>query len=379
MALWQSIRRVMTETGLETDIPISLERTPDGAYAFKLGLRAGIGGQDTARIPVAVRPNPAPHPILKEIHFCEVGGRTLEAANVYALKEKVARQLEQIAPGRSLPLCYFRAPAMDYELPVYEDGGEYVSPIIGGANLKARSLAGIRRNVGRYLVNAGYVTSIDEVTVGVLRPRDLRRVPPAAVFLSLADSDMWLPSVEGVSEEGPVVGVMEQALRLPRTERRRAGAARPGAASPPAAPDVIELLRFLRTELARSRGSQDPYALYAAEVREEIWAAAEATTQDTGQRLVAYLSDDDGTQLELPVRRTGFGEVVTALDDQGITAFLAPDVDALAALVGRWLAAEEFLRFSTEVEIHAAPAPRPERLDADTIWTATEPEEVPST
>jgi hypothetical protein len=379
VSVWRSIRRVMTESGLETEVPISLERTPGGGYAFKLGLRAGIGGEDTARIPVSVRPNPAPHPILKEIHYCEVGGRTLEAANVYALQAKVARQLEQIAPGRALPLCYLRAPAMDYELPVYEDRGEYVSPIIGGANLKARDLAGIRRNVGRYLVNAGYVASIDEITTGVLRPSDLRRVAPAAVFRSVADPEMWLPSVEGASPDGPVVGVLEHALRLRPRERRRAGAGPVAAASPPAAPDVIELLRFLRTELARSRGGQDPFAVYAEAVREEIWRAAEAGTKDTGQRLVAFLSDDDGTRLELPVRRTGFGEVATALEDRGITAFLAPDADALAALVGRWLADADFLRFSTSVEIQAQAAPRPERLDADSIWTSNEPEEVPST
>jgi hypothetical protein len=125
----------MTETGVEDAIPISLERGREGGYAFRLGVRAGIGGQDTARIPIHVRLNPSPHPVLKEVHWCEVGGRTLEAANVYALQAKVVRLLEQIAPGRALPLCYFRAPAMDYELPVYEDGGHYVSPIIGGANL----------------------------------------------------------------------------------------------------------------------------------------------------------------------------------------------------------------------------------------------------
>jgi hypothetical protein len=371
----------MTETGLDEPVPIALERAPgeEGGYAFRLGVRAGIGGQDTARIPVGVRVNPAPHPILKEIHFCEVGGRTLEAANVYALRAKVARLLEQIAPGRALPLCYFRAPAMDYELPVHEEGGEYSVPIIGGPNLKAGDLAGIRRQVSRYLLNAGYVAHDEEVTVGVLRPSDLRRVPPAAVFRSLEDPDMWLPSVEGTSPDGPVVGVMEQALRLRRPERRRAGAGPPGEESPPAAPDVIELLRYLRTELARSGGLADPGSLYAEEVREEIWRAAERNTTDTGTRLVAHLSDEDLTTLELAVRQTGFGELATALEDQGITVFLAPDFEGLAATVGRWLEHAGFLRFASEVEIHAAAPPRAERLDADSIRTSIEPEEVHAT
>src|SRR5207244_8555549 len=93
--LWRWIRWVATDTGEHArQVPIELERTRDGDYGFRLGVRAGFGGQDTARIPVARRTNPEPHPILKEIHYCEVAGQTLEAANVYALKAKVAALLE---------------------------------------------------------------------------------------------------------------------------------------------------------------------------------------------------------------------------------------------------------------------------------------------
>ena len=372
MGAWAWMRRVATETGLEPEIPIAIERvgTEGERYAFRLGVRAGFGGQDTARIPVSRLPNPAPHPVLKEIHSCEVAGRTLEAANVYALRAKVAAALAQLAPAGSLPVCYFRVPDMDYELPVYEEGGEFVSPVIGGPNLKGDDLAGIRRHICRYLLNAGYVADESEVTVGVLRPSDLSRVPPAAVFRSLAEPHMWMPAVEGSSPEGGVVGVVGQSLRL-RTRARRLRAPGPRTTeSAPAAPDVIELLRYLRTELLRGRTVSDPTGLYASEVREEIWAAAEASAQDTGDRLVAYLSDEDSTTLELPVRRTGFGEVATALADRGgITAFLAPSENGLAAVVGRYLAAEDFRRFATEVEVHAAAAPRAERLDADSIWT----------
>src|SRR5919197_11023 len=374
MGFWSWARRVATETGLDAEIPISIERVPSAEgehYAFRLGVRAGFGGQDTARIPVVRRPNPAPHPVLKEIHSCEVAGRTLEAANVYALRTKVAAVLAQLAPGGALPVCYFRVPDMDYELPVYEEGGEFVSPVIGGPNLKGEDLAAIRRHICRYLLNAGYVADQSEVAVGVLRPSDLSRVPPAAIFRSLDDPDMWMPAVEGSSPDGTVVGVVGQATRL-RTRARRLPAPGPRTTeSAPAAPDAIELLRYLRTELLRGRTVADPTGLYASEVREEIWAGAERSAQDTGDRLVSYLSDEDSTTLELPVRRTGFGELATALADRGgITAFLAPDADALAAVVGRYLAAEDFLRFATDVEVQAAAAPRAERLDADSIWTA---------
>ncbi|MBD0280952.1 MAG: hypothetical protein ICV69_01975 [Thermoleophilaceae bacterium] len=356
---------MIADRGEDEPVPIHLERTSEHAYAFRLGVRAGFGGGETARIPVGRRVNPAPHPILKEIHCCEVAGQTLEAANVYALKAKVARVLETIAPGRTLPLCYFRAPAMDYELPVYEQGGWLTSPVLGGPRLRAHDLAGIRRQVCRYLESAGYVGHADEVTVGVVRPRDLRRVPPAAVFRSHSDPDLWIPSVEGVSPDGPVVGVVGQAPQLRRRQRRRAaGPAQDDTA--PAAPDVIALIRYLQAELGRA-GQVAAWGLHASEVRPEIWAAAEERTDDAGVRLLAHLTDEESTRLQLEVRRTGGGDVAVALEDRGINVFLAPDENALAVQVGHHLAGAEFLRSTTEVEIHYADAPRAERLGVDSI------------
>jgi hypothetical protein len=373
VGLWSWIQGVIADRGEVAPVPVYLERSPDGrGYVFRLGVRAGFGGQETARIPVRARINPAPHPILKEVHFCEVAGQTLEAANVYALKEKVAALLEVIAPARSLPLAYFRVPAMDYELPVYEDDGRIVSPIIGAANLKARDLAGMRQVMCRHLVATGYVATPEEVTVGVLRPRDLKLVDPAAVFRSYADPDVWVPSVEGVSPEGPVVGVLGHAATLREAERRRAGGGPTTTDTAPAAPDVLSLLRFLRAELARARRGGDVSAYFASEVRPEIWLDAERRTEDTRRRLVAYLSDDESTQLELVIRRTGAGDVACALEAGGINAFVEPDENALASAVGRYLHTQGFLRFAEEVEIHAVEAQRAERLEADSIWTHEE-------
>jgi hypothetical protein len=288
------------------------------------------------------------------------------------LKAKVERLLETIAPGRTLPLCYFRAPAMDYELPVFEQGGWLTTPVLGGPRLRAHDLAGIRRQVCRYLESAGYVGHADEVTVGVVRPRDLRRVAPAAVFRSHTDPELWIPSVEGVSPDGPVIGVVGHAPELRRRERRRMGAGPRVEDTAPAAPDVVALIRYLQAELGRA-GGVAAWGLYASEVRPEIWAAAEARTEDGGARLVAHLTDEEPTRLELAVRRTGAGDLVAALEDRGINVFLAPDEDALATQVGHHLARAEFLRSPTEVEIHPADAPRAERLGVDSIRA---PEEV---
>ena len=143
----------------------------------------------------------------------------------------------------------------------------------------------------------------------------------------------------------------------------------------PAAADIVGLLRILRAEMGTKYEPSAMAALYASEVRPEVWAALEARTVDSGRRLVAHLTDDEGTHLELGIRRTGAGDLCAAVADTGINAFLADDEDALAEMVGSHLHRSGFLRFMQEIELHAAEAPRAERLDTDAIWT-NEPEEV---
>jgi hypothetical protein len=376
--LWSWIKDTIAYQGEYAPVPIELERTPDGhGYQFRLGVRAGFGGQDLARLPIHHRPNQAPHPVLKEIFSCRVAGRTLEAANLFALRSKVASAIETIAPARILPLAYFRVEQMDYDMAVYEDDGQIVAPVLSGPKLKARDLAGIRRAVCRYLVNAGYAEEASDVVVEVLRPRDLRLVAPAAVIRSQADEAMWLPTVEGLSAEGPVIGVLASAARLSEPERPRAGSGPLRQDAPPADSDVISLLRLLRAEMQPGREPVAMTALYASEVRPEIWEAVEARTSDAGTRLVAHLTDDEHTRLELGIRRTPAGDVCAAFADTGINAFLADDEEQLAEMVGRHLHASGFLRFMQEIEIHAAEAERPAALSPDEILT-TEPEEVHS-
>jgi hypothetical protein len=370
MSVWRWVRHVVADQGQDAPVPIFLERTEgDGAYRFRLGVRAGIGGQETARIDVHHGVNPDPHPVLKEIFACDVAGRRLEAANVFALRAKVAALLDAIAPARTLPLCYFRADPMDYELPVYEHEGRISAPIIGGPKLRAADLGGIRAHVCRYLVSAGYASEADDVQALVLRPRDLRLVPPAAIFRSSAEPDVWIPSVDGFSADGPVVGVLERAALLRRPRRARLDAGPAAGEASPSAPDVVSLLRYVRIELARGRGALDPATLYATDVRPDQWAAAEARLADAHVRLLTVLSDDEGTRLEIAVRRTAAGESVTAIEDRGISFFVAESDEQLADLVGRYLAGHGFLRFADEIDINPETAPRADRLDADTIWT----------
>jgi hypothetical protein len=381
LSVWSWTKRVVTDqTGGVEPVPIDIERNPDAVvelgaenppdlplYVLRVGVRGGFG-RVLAGLPVFRRENPSPHPVLKEIYQCEVAGKALEAANIYALREKVQRQLEVIAPARSLPLCYFRAPRYDYSLPVHEEGANLVCPVLAGPKIKARSLAELRAPVMRHLLTAGYLMPDEEPDVLVLRPSDLRLVPPAAVIRCLDDPALWLPTVEGSSAEGPVVGLLAHPAELATETRRRDS---PAVAPPPSAPDVTALLRYIGHEMAVRRRLVNPWALYATEVRPEIWARTEELTDGTDRTLTAHLVA--GGSLQVPVRHTAAGEAVGAIRDQGIAVFLAGDPEALGDVIGRYLAAFGFLRDPADLRPElVGPAP-PERLDPDSIWTGAPP------
>jgi hypothetical protein len=384
MRLWNWTKRVVTDAGGGFEpVPVDLERNPGAVvelgahnppgvplYVFRVGMRSGFGGTE-ARLPVLRRANESPHPILKEVYFCEVAGQVLEAANVYALREKVQRVLDGIAPAHRLPLCYFRAARFDYVLPVYEEGGHLVCPVLTGPTLKGDDLAALREPVTRWLRTAGYLGDDEDPEIQVVRPSDLRLVPPAAIIRCLDDEAIWLPTVEGTSAEGPVIGLLTHTAELRVRERRGHG---DDIAPPPAGADVTALLRLVGGEMVVAGRIRNPWALYAGSVRPEIWARTEELTDPTSRRLECQL--EGAAQLRLPIRHTAAGEVVAALQEQDITVFLAGDDDALASSVGGYLVSAGFLRHPDDIRIEAATAPPPESLDPDTIWTGGEAPEL---
>ena len=377
MSVWTWIKRTATETGAELEaIPVGLERNPDaivelGAenppdvhlYLFRVGMKSGFGRQE-ATLPVFRRVNPSPHPILKEIYFCEVAGKTLEAANVFALRAKVQQALDAIAPGRTLPLCYFRAARYDYSLPVYEERAHLVCPVLTGPKLKGNDPGELLSPVCRWLRTAGYLMEDEDPEVEVVRPSDLRLVPPAAVIRCLDEPDLWMPTVEGTSPGGPVIGLLVQPAHLQVSERRPVEADQP---TPASATDVTGLLRHIGTELARRGRLTNPWSVYATAVRPEIWARTEEVTDPTGRRLHCHM--EGVGELALQIRHTAAGEVVAALEEDGISVFLAGDEDALGLSVGRYLADAGFLRRPDEVRTEAVTQVRLEALDPDAIWT----------
>ena len=377
MGPWEWTKQVVfDQAGGAMPVPVGLERNPGAVtelgaenppgvplYVLRVGLESGFG-RAQAGLPVYRRENPSSHPILKEIYACEVAGKMLEAANVYALRDKVQRQLEVIAPGHSLPLCYFRAPRFDYSLPVHEQGSRVVCPVLAGPKIKADGLDEIREPVVRHLQTAGYLMEDEEAEVLVVRPSDLRLVPPAAVIRSLEDLSLWHPTVEGVSDEGPVVGLLAHPAELRSGQRPRSGAPHD---PPPSAPDVTGLLRQIGADMAQAGRLLNPWALYAADVRTEIWARTEELTDPTPSTLACHM--EGGASLEVPVRHTAAGELVAALQERGITVFLAADLDALTASVGRYLADAGFLRHPGDLRQESVRERTAERLDPDSIWT----------
>jgi hypothetical protein len=380
LSIWNEMKRIAADqTGGVERLEVGLERNPGarvelGAenppdvplFLLRVGLRSGFD-RTRAGLPVHRRENPSPHPILKEIYQCEVAGKRLEAANVFALRDKVERQLEVIAPARTLPLCYFRAPRFDYSLPVYQEGSKLVCPVLAGPKIKAEGLAELREPVLRHLRTAGYLGPGEDPEVLVVRPSDLRLVPPAAVVRSLDDPALWLPAVEGSSPEGPVVGLLSHPAELRVSERRRRGPAAPDV--PPSGPDVTALLRYLGVEMARRGRMLNPWSLYACDVRPEIWARTEEITDSTEVVLTAHL--EGGGELTVPVRHTAAGESVAGIRERGISVFLAGDNEALCAAIGRYLEAQAFLVHGADLRTAAIAAPVSDSLDPDSIWTGS--------
>lgn len=373
--------RVATETGGHIEpIPIELERNPaalvelgaqnpPGVPLYHLLVRLPSGPSDSSqsRIPVYRTDNASPHPILKEIYVCEVAGKRLEAANIFALRFKVQEAIQVVAPGGSIPVCYFKAPRFDFTLAAFREGRGVVCPVLAGPKIRAADLAHLREPVVRYLRSAGYLDAAEEPELLVVRPSDLGLSPPAAIVRSLEDRAMWLPAVAGASRDGGVVGLIAHPAALRTSERRRRAGS--GSDAPPSGPDVTALLRYVGHELDRVGRLTDPWSVYACDVLPEVWARTEELTDSTDLRLVCRLDEGPDMPLELPVRHTAAGEAVTALQEQAVTVFLAADPDTIAAHVGRYLAESGFLPRADDLRVEQAPGARSERLDIDAIWT----------
>ena len=109
-----------------------------------------------------------------------------------------------------------------------------------------------------------------------------------------------MPTVEGASDEGPVVGLLAHPAELREGDAAAARRRTP----PPSAPDVTALLRYVGAEMVQSAARPAiPWALYASDVRPEIWARTEELTEPT-TRARSSCHMEGGEHLECPMRHT---------------------------------------------------------------------------
>ena len=175
----------------------------------------------------------------------------------------------------------------------------------------------------------------------VLRPSDLRLVPPAAVIRSLDDPACGCRR----SRAPPPRARWSACLPSPPSCATEAagGAARRAWPLPPPPPTSARCCATsARDDRPRARSSS-PWTLYAAEVRPEIWARTEELHRRHRPR-PGGASGGRRRRSRCRCATPRRGEAVGAISDQGIAVFLAGDHDALATAIGRYLVASGFLR-----------------------------------
>ena len=242
--------------------------------------------------------------------------------------------LEPIAPGRSLPLCYFRAPAMDYELPVYEHGLALVCPVLGGPkpegarprrHPRLRSAATWSRRA-----TCGRRTRCRGARAPSARPAPRRRPQPCFRSPRTSRSSGSPPSRASRPRArwSACVGHAAELGGASAAAGRRAARAR---TPPSAAPTSLALLRYLAAELGRAGSGLDPWTSTPPTSGPEIWAAAEARTEDAGAGSSRTSRDGESTRLELASAAHAARAIVAVrARGRGISVFLAADEDALA-------------------------------------------------
>ena len=337
-------------------------RLPPGSRG-RLRRHAGGAAGVPARQPLPA-PDPQGDPRLR-------GGRQAARGRQHLRAPRQGRpQLETIAPGRSLPLCYFRAPAMDYALPVHEEGGDLVCPVLGGAQAQGR-------RPGR----------APEPVVAPPRPRRLpglrARSPrswssgratcawstPAAVIRCL-DAGALDADRRGHLARGPRRWPPRPSARAAPRERRRA-ARRRRPRPPPSARDVIGLLRYLRHRDRPSAGdSRAPGPLRLRRSPGDLGPHRGAHRADD-TRLVGHL---DGGEPRSPCRSgtpppaSGWRD---ALEDTASPSSSRGDADSpCEASAATWpRRASCATRVTCTSSVHQAPA---EALDPGAIWSDPE-------
>lgn len=248
-------------------------------YFFDADLSSVLPGEGrTARLPVFWRPNPARHPLVKELYWTQILGTTVEKGNLDALERVVPEAIEAVVDYGTLPYYILSLPIWD-KLPIYPSGGKLCLHLPDGPTLTAEDIGQLWRRLGDHLLGIGKLHSRQEIGVSIVLWKDLQTYPMALAF---SNGSVWIPifsqpAVEGLRLNYDVIGVPSRFLDVA---------------------EVFALRRQIAADLVDTRAMTSPFDLKIEQVGEEVWEAIEGQVKPSGY-VLSYFGED--ARVEMPV------------------------------------------------------------------------------
>jgi hypothetical protein len=328
---WKGVQRSLKSVGggaMHFDIRVDKNLTYEGGsqsqprYFFEVDMSSVLPGEGrTARLPVFWRPNPARHPLVKELYWTQILGTTVEKGNLDALERVVPEAIEAVVDYGTLPYYLLSLPIWD-KLPIYLSGDKLCLHLPDGPTLTAEDIGQLWRRLGDHLLGIGKLHSRQEIAVRIVLWKDLQTYPMA---LALGNGNVWIPIFSHPGSEGfrlnyDAIGVPSRFLDVA---------------------DVFALRREVAADLAERRAIMSPFELRMDQVGEDVWEALQSYVSPSGY-VLSYFGEE--ARVQMPVYEVD-GEAFAVDRNSKPSLIFSPDFD-------------ELLRHVTEELIRARRLPR---------------------
>lgn len=287
-------------------------------YFFDVDLTAVLPGEGrTAHLPVFWRPNPARHPLVKELYWTQILGTTVEKGNLVALERAIPEAIAAVIDYGTLPYYLLSSPIWD-RLPIYLNGSRLSIGLPDGPTLTAGDIGELWRKLGDHLLGIGKLHSREEIEVSIVLWKDLQTYPMALAF---GNGRAWIPifshpSVEGLRLNYDAIGVPSRFLEPE---------------------EVFDLRREVASDLVAARALSSPFDLKMVQLSDEIWEALKQRASPTDY-VLAYSSD--GARVEMQIFEAK-GEVFAAHRASKLRLIFSPDMSELSRRVSQELTRAE--------------------------------------
>lgn len=273
-------------------------------YFFEIDLTPIIPRAGASRIPVYWRPNPSPHPMLKEIYSAEIAGITIEKGNLFSLKDSIPDVIQSIIDFGTLPYYYLIFPGG--RIPVYHcDDNKFHIKMRGGPEFSGENVSVISKKFSDYLIDTHLIRRMSEVDIALLYWKEMRLYPSA--FILTYGENVWVPIF--YREDGDiklnydVVGTPSKIYPLT---------------------DAFKLRREIGEELSKLRIIPTPYDLRMENV--SVWKNIEKFASKTGFVMVLHHENE---RKEIPIYHGG-GEFFVPLEGKyGLSIDLSQSIEEL--------------------------------------------------